>query len=323
MAALRPQRKRYLKLIILIPNDDLDIQLLWLIALEEKGVKLNAKVLGDYWLMYVTPYWAEYGTAKVNMSMGLMPPLSGNYKNVFKHSCGAFIRSEIWACIAPGFPYISAKYALQDAMIDHGDGEGTYAEVFCAALESAAFIEKDVNTLVQIGLSYIPETCAVSSAVNAVIDSYKSGKTWQETRDMLLEKYRGKPQHICEDDKKKGFEEGDWGWDVPSNIGIVILGLLYGQGDFASSICTAVNCGEDTDCTAATIGSILGIINGIDGIEQKWIDPIGHSIKTACLNIGDLGTYGSLLPATVEELTDRIEKIAQQLILSKQLPIWV
>ena len=55
-------------------------------------------------------------------------------KNNFKNSCGAFIRSEIWACIAPGLPHISAKYALEDAMIDHGDGEGTYAEVFCAVI---------------------------------------------------------------------------------------------------------------------------------------------------------------------------------------------
>jgi len=304
-----------------LPNDDLDIQLLWLIALEEKGLGLNAKVLGDYWLMYVTPFWNEYGNAKINMSMGLMPPLSGNYKNNFKNSCGAFIRSEIWACIAPGLPHISAKYALEDAMIDHGDGEGTYAEVFCAVIESAAFIEKDVNKLIQIGLSYIPENCAISSVVNTVIDLYKSKKTWKETRDILLEKFRGKAQCICDDDKRKGFEDGDLGWDAPSNIGIIILGLLYGQGDFAKSICTAVNCGEDTDCTAATVGAILGIINGIGGIEQKWIDPIGHKIKTACLNIGNLGSYGSQLPATVEELTDRTEKIAQRLIIDKKIPL--
>ena len=49
-----------------LPNDDLDIQLLWLVALEEKGVKLDAKTLAEYWLLYVTPHWAEYGTAKIN-----------------------------------------------------------------------------------------------------------------------------------------------------------------------------------------------------------------------------------------------------------------
>jgi hypothetical protein len=45
-----------------LPNDDLDIQLLWLIALEEQGPHLDAHVLADYWLTFVTPHWSEYGT---------------------------------------------------------------------------------------------------------------------------------------------------------------------------------------------------------------------------------------------------------------------
>src|SRR5512141_47420 len=85
-----------------LPNDDLDIQLLWLVALEEMGVDIDANLLADYWCSYVTPHWAEYGTAKNNMSLGLLPPQSGTFHNDYKDSCGAFIRSEIWACIAPG-----------------------------------------------------------------------------------------------------------------------------------------------------------------------------------------------------------------------------
>lgn len=304
-----------------LPNDDLDIQLLWLIALEEKGVNVDAKLLGEYWLMYVTPFWVEYGTAKLNMRMGLVPPLSGSYNNLYKDSCGAYIRSEIWACIAPGFPHIAARYALQDAMIDHGNGEGTYAEVFTAALESAAFVETNIHELIRIGLSYIPGDCGVAGAINNVIESHRKGKTWLEARNELLTHFRGKPQWICEEDRERGFADGKLGWDVPSNIGIVILGLLYGAGDFGKTICTAVNCGEDTDCTAASLGAILGIINGIDGIESKWVEPIGHRIRTGCLNLGDLGHYGSQLPATVEELTERTEKITQRMIINNNLPL--
>jgi len=307
-----------------LPNDDLDIQLLWLVALEERGLDLDARTLSEYWTLYVTPHWSEYGTAKINLRSGLMPPLSGSLHNQYKDSCGSFIRSEIWACIAPGNPQVATYYAYQDAILDHGDGEGVYAEVFIAALESVAFVISDIRQLIEIALSYIPDSCGVSGAVLDALDSYRSGKTWQEARDHILANYRGSTffnllHHTSPEDWAKGFGEGKRGWDAPSNIGMLVIGLLYGEGDFAQSVCTAVNCGEDTDCTAATAGSIFGILHGIQAIPEKWIAPIGRKIKTACLNLGELGNYGNQLPADVDELTRRTEKIARQVILRYHL----
>ena len=309
-----------------LPNDDLDIQLLWLVALEEQGVEIDAHLLGEYWLMYVTPHWAEYGNAKINLRSGLLPPLSGSVNNCYKDSCGAFIRSEIWACIAPGCPQRAAQYAYQDAIIDHGNGEGTYAEVFTAALESAAFIEKDIAVLVEIGLSYIPAGCGVASAIRLAQDCYHGGLSWQAARDRILEQYRGSaflnsPVFVSLEDQQKGFAEGRLGWDVPSNIGMLLIALLYGEGDFSKTLCTAVNCGEDTDCTAATAGSIFGILHGIDAIPAEWIAPIGRKIKTACLNLGELGYFGNQLPADIDDLTFRTDRIARQVITRWQLPV--
>ena len=309
-----------------MPNDDLDIQLLWLIALEERGINIDAQTLGEYWVNYVTPHWAEYGTAKINMRAGLQPPVSGSFNNTYKDSCGSFIRSEIWACIAPGCPQVAAQYAYEDAIIDHGGGEGVYAEVFCAALESAAFIINDIRKLIEIGLSYIPENCATAQAVKTAIEYYDTKKTWREARDIILEKYRGRVppcnEHLMsKEDVDKGFVDGILGFDVPSNIGILIIGLLYGEGDFGKTLCTAVNCGEDTDSTAATAGSIFGIMRGIDAIPEKWIEPIGHGIKTVTLNLGDLGYFGNLVPADIDNLSMRTEKIARQVIAGKYLPV--
>lgn len=303
-----------------LPNDDLDIQLLWLVALEERGIDIDARTLGEYWVLYVTPHWSEYGTAKINMRSGLMPPLSGSFNNDYKDSCGSFIRSEIWACITPGSPDLAARYAFQDAIIDHGDGEGVYAEVFCAVLESAAFVVDDIRSLIDIGLSYIPADCGVARAAGDAVASYRSGKTWMEARDRVLAGYRGSTffnlrDHTSDADWEKGFGEGKQGWDAPSNIGMLVIGLLYGDGDFGRSVCTAVNCGEDTDCTGATAGSIFGILHGIDGIPEQWIAPIGPKIKTACLNLGELGYFGNQLPADIYEMTSRTEHIARQVIL--------
>ncbi|MFZ2657904.1 MAG: ADP-ribosylglycohydrolase family protein [Victivallales bacterium] len=297
-----------------LPNDDLDIQLLWLAAMEQQGVGISTTALAEYWCSYVTPHWAEYGTGKINMRSGLQPPLCGTFGNAYKHSCGAYIRSEIWACISPGLPQVAARHACKDAILDHGDGEGSYAEIFMAALESAAFVEKDLYKLIEIGLSYIPSDCGVRKAVNTTLECFKSGKTWQETREEVLKLHRGGMIMfpVCDEDRKKGFHEGVIGYDVPSNIAFTLAGLLYGGDDFGKVQCIAVNCGEDTDCTAATAGSIWGIIHGAKAIPQKWIDPIGRGILTIVLNLGDIG---GAIPKTVDDLTDRTAKLAKQNLL--------
>jgi len=299
-----------------LPNDDLDIQLLWLCAMEERGLDVTAQRLADYWCLYVAPHWAEYGTGKINMRQGLLPPLSGSFQNVYKHSCGSYIRSEIWACIAPGLPDVAARYACEDAVLDHGDGEGTFAEIFMASMESAAFVVSDLRKLIEIGLSYIPADCGVAKAVHTTLECFDSGKTWLETRDEILRHHRGSTfggniYSTSERDRKLGFHEGVLGYDVPSNIAITLVGLLYGGDDFSAVQCTAVNCGEDTDCTAATSGALWGIIHGADAIPQKWLDPIGRGIRTICLNVGDLGG----IPRDVDNLTDRTVRLARQVLI--------
>lgn len=72
-----------------LPNDDLDLQLVWLEAVKRVGVKnINAAVLGEFWLSYIGPYWNEYGRCKTNMKMGIVPPLSGDAFNDWKKHIG-------------------------------------------------------------------------------------------------------------------------------------------------------------------------------------------------------------------------------------------
>lgn len=98
------------------------------------------------------------------------------------------------------------------------------------------------------------------------------------------------------------------GWDVPSNIMIIIYGLLFGEGNFEKSVLTAVHYGEDTDCTAGTIASLFGIMYGIEFFEEKWIEPIGRKIVTCSI---DPFRMAGRIPATVEELTDRVLAIRE------------
>ena len=142
----------------------------------------------------------------------------------------------------------------------------------------------------------------------------------------MLEQFRGSafqnnPQTVAAEDRVRGFDQGKFGWDVPSNIGMLMIGLLYGEGDFAKTLTTAVNCGEDTDCTGATAGSIFGILHGMDAIPEQWKAPIGRKIKTACLNLGELGYFGNQLPADIDDLTGRTEQVARQVIDRFHLPV--
>lgn len=293
-----------------LPNDDLDLQLAWLLALERFGPTLNARDLAEYWLHLIVPHWVEYGVAKTNLAAGLMPPLSGWYGNIYKDSCGAFIRSEIWACIAPGCPHIAAKYAYEDSIVDHAD-EGVYAAVFCAVVQSAAFVEKDKFNLIELGLSVLPPDCGVVRGVRTAMDAYKQGKDWLEAREAVLREVPSVPKGY------KGKENAtSTGYDAPNNIGFMVIGWLYGEDDFGKSICTTVNCGDDTDCTAATLGAILGIVNGIDGIPDDWKSPIGTKINTFTLNRADEKRY----PNDIYDLSERVIRLAQQVLLFHQAP---
>jgi len=279
-------------------NDDLDLQLLWLKALEEQGPRLNARQLGEYWLSFVPVDWNEYGVGKANMRDGFLPPLSGQFRNErWRDSNGAWIRSEIWACVAPGCPALAARYAFEDACVDHGTAEGTYAELFMAALESAAFVESDRARLMGIGLSFIPPDCGVAQAIGAAIEAHRQGLGWKAAREAVVQ----------------ASEPTGW-FMAPRNVAFTILGWLYGEGDFGKALCAAVNCGDDTDCTGATLGSLLGILYGTKAIPEEWRRPVGEAILNVAIG-------GFPPPATLQELTDRTVRMAKVVLAEHEAPV--
>ena len=279
-------------------NDDLDLQLLWLKALEERGTRLDARALGEYWLSFVPVDWNEYGVGKRNMRDGFLPPISGQFRNEkWRDSNGAWIRSEIWACVAPGCPALAARYAYEDACVDHGGAEGTYAELFTAAIESAAFVESDRDRLIEIGLSYIPPDCAVAKSMRAAIAAHAQGLDPMAAREAVV----------------KASESTGW-FMAPQNVAFTILGWLYGEGDFGKAICAAVNCGDDTDCTGATLGSLLGILHGTKGIPDRWRAPVGEEIRNVAI-----GNFQP--PKNLTELTDRTVRMGRIVLLEQNAPL--
>ncbi|NUQ69834.1 MAG: ADP-ribosylglycohydrolase family protein [Chthonomonadales bacterium] len=278
-------------------SDDLDLELLWLHALEEHGPELTSGDLAGEWMDHVRYSWDEYAYATVNLRRGARPPLSGSHGNWFASSVGAAGRAGIWAMAAPGCPDHAAELAYHDAVLDHA-GEGVWAAMFLAALESAAFFVRDIATLLDIGLARVPDGSRVCGAIRAAREAHGAAKTAMQARSAVLDAV-GCPNPT----------------DAPQNLGFIALGLLYGEGDFANTLCATVNCGYDTDTTGATVGAIMGIRGGAKGLPERWLAPIGRRIVVGW------GVEGLSVPATVDELTERTMAVTARMIEARRLPV--
>jgi ADP-ribosylglycohydrolase len=276
------------------PNDDLDLQLVWLRMLEQQGVDPSVRTFADYWDRYASAYpWNEYGFFMRNFTRGLRPPVAGCFENYFVDEMGSPIRSEIWACLHPGDPQSAARMAWKDSAVDHAGGEGTCGEMFWAALESAAFVERDPMTLIRIGLAMIPLSSHLARAIREAVWCHRNGLTWGEARERIVKRFA--TVQPCA---------------AAPNHAFTVIGWLYGE-DFGDRLCKAVNCGYDTDCTGATLGSVLGILDGTAGIPAKWRRPVGERIVLHRFT-GDCDA-----PTTLDELTDRTVALAEKAAAAK------
>lgn len=270
----------------MLENDDLDLQLVWLARLRESGFPLTGTIFAQGWRENIQAWPDEYGVCRRNLDQGLQPPLCGSYDNGFTAGMGAAIRTELWACLAPGDPDLARHLAREDARCDHAD-EGVWAAEFLATIESLGFIEQDRDRLIAAGLAAIPTDCRVARAIRAALEA------WSRTGDRAAA-FR----LIDRDHGSQNFT------DVAINLAIIVLGWVAGGGDFGRSILAAVNCGYDADCTCASLGAILGLLDPT-GISEAWRKPIGEDVV--------LGGYitGIRPPRHLDELTRQTEEQAR------------
>jgi ADP-ribosylglycohydrolase len=267
-----------------LPNDDFDIQLLFLEAVENAGGLVDSSRLAKAWGERMTFPFDEYGVATLNLKRGLKPPVTGWFDNPFKNCMGCPIRSELWALLAPGRPRLAAFFALQDARIDHA-GESIAGEMFFSALEAMAFSGgDDFLVLITTALKTIDSKTQTACALRFVLANYRQ-LAWPALRQGVLDKF-GHPNFT----------------EAPQNIAFTIFGLLYFPDDFEKALLCTTNCGYDTDCTAATIGAIWGLVNG-DRFPESWTKPIGSRV------LASHGVRDMALPVTVDALAAHILRV--------------
>ena len=273
----------------MLGNDDLDLQIAWLGRIRHQGLPVDRRLLAGAWQDHIINWPDEYGICQRNLQQRLWPSLSGGYDNQSPNGMGAAIRTELWACLAPADPDLAAHLAREDACCDHHD-DGVDAAVFLATIESAAFVEPDRDTLIQLGLDKIDPDGRVARGVRFVLDRYPQLHDREAVLAELLDRF--------------GTDNFT---DVAVNLPIIVLAWLIGGDDFDTALLAAANCGQDTDCTCATLGSILGLIDP-DSIGDRWLEPIGEDLVLSPFMVA-LGP-----PRTLGELTDQVTDIALQVL---------
>jgi hypothetical protein len=180
--------------------------------------------------------------------------------------------------IAPGQPAMAAEYAEKIASVSH-DGNGKYGGMFIAACIAQAFVEQDVRRIIETGLAVIPADCEYARVARAVMEFH------QEHPDNWRAAFKYVKANF-------GYDKYPGHCHIIPNSGVIILSLLYGEGDFSKSVNICAMCGWDTDCNVANVGAIVGVCTGLEGIDASWRQPINDflccSSVIGSLNILDI-----------------------------------
>lgn len=247
-----------------LPNDDLDLQVLWLDVLEQKGERFTSYDLLERFVSHCTYSPGEYAVMRKNYERGIHPPYSGRFCNdYYKEGMGCPIRSEIWGCVGVGDMALASEFASRDGQIDHY-GESVWAERFLAALESEAFFEDDMDCLLDKALAVLPQDSKFRGLVCYTRELCRTYDDIKVVLTKLLFRY-GHPD--CT--------------NLYQNMGITIAALLLGERDIIRTSLLALNCGFDTDCTCATAGAIIGLLCG----AEKLIKAYGLTEVTYALGV--------------------------------------
>lgn len=248
-------------------DDDTNYTVMAQMLIEKCGRDFKSSDIAQLWIESQprTAYCTAERTAYLNFTKGFAAPESAIYKNPYREWIGAQIRGDYYGYINPGQPEAAAEMAWKDASVSHIKN-GIYGEMFVAAMIACAAVTDDLEEIIRGGLGQIPSTSRLYASVEGLLEKYHNGMKQEECFAWIHELYDEKFLH-------------DWCHTI-SNALVVSASLIYGQGDYRKSICMAVETGFDTDCNGATVGSILGMRNGFNGIDNYWIEPVHGTLET-------------------------------------------
>lgn len=266
---------------LIVTDDDISGTFTFIRALAENGndPNLTPAQIGDWWLNSIIEnrtilWWGGLGvstehTAYLRLKAGFQAPDSGSIATngvAVAEEIGAQIFIDGWGMIVPGDPERAADWARRAGSVSH-DGEAIYGAQVVAAMEALAFVESDLNRLLDAAVALIPKDSLIYALIADLRQwASENGDDWRATLKRLHEVY----------------PYSRFGTNCPmvSNHAIILLALLHGKDDFQWSLMIANTAGYDTDCNSGNVGCLLGIKNGLAGIDAgpDWRGPVADRL---------------------------------------------
>jgi ADP-ribosylglycohydrolase len=267
-------------------DDDVIYTLLGLLIADEHGLDFSTEEVAQTWIKYLPFACTAEDVALGNIKSGIPASQAGSTNNPYSEWIGAAIRADPWGYMAPGWPERAAAMAYRDAYLSHRR-QGIYGEMFFAAAVAAAFAVNDPVEAIQIGLTEIPQGCALHRAIQWALRIAPEIKNYQQARDAVEEKFNG-VQHA----------------HTINNACLTVWGITIGGNDLTRVIGETVAMGMDNDCTAATAGSIVGAVVGKKGIAPRWYEGFGDTIHSYLTGLERF---------SIRDVPERFQKHAQSI----------
>jgi ADP-ribosylglycohydrolase len=255
---------------LVVADDDISGTFTFVRAVEDSGrlAQTEAEDFGRSWLNYIMEgksilWWGGLGistehTAFLRLKHGVPAPKSGSRELngvTVSEQIGAQIFIDALGMIAPGDPALAAKLARQAACVSH-DGEAVHGAVVVAAMVAAAFVEKDMERLLDIGVSMIPDDSLIARVHRDVRAWRRDDDDWEKTFGRIVNLY--------------GYDRYGGGCHMVPNHAVMVMAWTYAPTSFLDSQTIVNTAGWDTDCNAANVGSVMGIKVGLGGINAQY-----------------------------------------------------
>lgn len=247
-----------------LQQDDLYVGMTMAETMDRLGFDATVEQYGEAFKDSQYELWHANAGARRLLNLGIKAPMSGHPRyNIHANDIDFQIEADFIGLMSPGLPRESNKYCLRvGRVMNHGDG--LYGGMFVSGMYAAAFFETDVRSVVTQGLACLPRQSAYRKIVEDVLNwSAQHPEDWKTTWRLIEDKWDR--DDSCPDGALKPFNI-----DAKLNGAYIVLGLLYGRGDFARTLEIAARSGQDSDCNPSTAGGILGVMLGYSRIPEAW-----------------------------------------------------
>ena len=247
-----------------IKQDDLYVEMTFAEVMDRLGLNATIEDYGEAFKNSKYPLWHANASARRLLNRGIKPPWSGHPRyNIHANDIDFQIESDFIGMMTPGLPQEANRFAERvGRLMNYGDG--LYGGMFFSGMYAATFFENDSRTVVEKGLASIPERSGYARIIRDVLDwSSQYPEDWKKTWHLIEDKWNR--DDTCIDGALRPFNI-----DARLNGAYVVLGLLYGKGDFAKTLEISTRSGQDSDCNPSSAVGILGVILGYSGIPDEW-----------------------------------------------------